>query len=60
MNIELVFANSENRAGGWKLDPGFLNEIQTEIVELFPDDLEELPSLEQIEMVLLAFSTKNI
>lgn len=60
MNIELVFANSVNRAVGWKLDPGFLSEIQTEIVGLFPDDLEELPSLEQIEMVLLAFSTKNI
>lgn len=59
MNVELEFANTKDRAGGWRLDPGFLREIANRIEEDFGVD-EDIPSLEQIEMTLLTFCTKDL
>ena len=60
MNVELVFAGLKDQAGGWKLDPSYLMSVQSEIEELFSEDVEDIPSLEQIEMVLLAVNTKEL
>lgn len=48
--VKLQEATAEDKKGGWTLAPSFLKEIQSHLT-----DSEECPSLEQIEMTLLAF-----
>ena len=48
--MKLQQANEDNKKCGWTLCPTFLSEVQSSI-----GDLEECPSVEQIEMTLLAF-----
>lgn len=47
--MKLQEATAEDKKGGWTLAPSFLKEIQSHLT-----DSEECPSLEQIEMTLLA------
>ncbi|TES47183.1 hypothetical protein E2L07_19260 [Halalkalibacterium halodurans] len=52
--MRLQKANEDNKKCGWTLCPSFLTKIQRYIAES-----EDCPSLEQIEMTLLAFEEIN-
>jgi hypothetical protein len=51
--MELKYANEIDKQGGWTLSPAFLKQIQGQL-----NYHEDAPSLEQIEMTLLA--TKRV
>lgn len=48
--MQIKFASDQEKAEGWTLSPSFLEEISDVI-----DDLEDTPSLEGIELVILAY-----
>lgn len=52
--LEKFEANTKEGKDGWVLSPSFLLEIKSRL-----DHSEECPSLEQIEMTLLAFNERQ-
>jgi len=52
--VKLYKANEDNKQCGWTLCPSFLTIIQNELI-----DLDDCPSLEQTEMILLSFKKFN-
>ncbi len=52
-NMGLIYANEEDKNNGWTLSFELLEQVQIRVKKI--DGIEETPSLEQIESVLLAY-----
>lgn len=48
---KLIFADEEEKQGGWTLSPKYLHDIQDKL-----EGYEECPSYEGIELILLVFN----
>ena len=49
----LPLPSPDHRIGGWSVDVGFIKAVQA-ATETTLNDMDEIPSLEQVEAVLLA------
>lgn len=53
----LPLPSADHRRGGWSVDVGFLKAIQT-ATENTLNDIDNIPTIEQVEAVLLAANAK--